>query len=65
MVIDTFYMGLKAYDQQFRLSLAADPTGICFDRIYFELWLLLDLPIIMVRLLKGQKSAMILITIEY
>jgi hypothetical protein len=33
-------MGWKAYDQQFRLRLAADPTGNCFDRIDYELWLL-------------------------
>jgi hypothetical protein len=33
-------MGWKANDQQFRLRLAADPTGIRFDRIDYELWLL-------------------------
>ena len=33
-------MGWKAYDQQFRLRFAADPTGIRFDRIDYELWLL-------------------------
>jgi hypothetical protein len=33
-------MGWKAYDQQFRLCLAADPTGIRFDRINYKLLLL-------------------------
>ncbi|KAH3711003.1 hypothetical protein DPMN_070502 [Dreissena polymorpha] len=30
----------KAYDQQFRLRLAVDPTGTRFDTIDYKLWLL-------------------------
>ena len=33
-------LGWKAYDQQFRLRLAFDPTGTRFDKIDYELWLL-------------------------
>ena len=32
--------GWRSYDQQFRLRLATDPTGISFARIDYELWLL-------------------------
>ncbi|KAH3883904.1 hypothetical protein DPMN_007872 [Dreissena polymorpha] len=33
-------LGWIAYDQQFRLRLAVDPTGTRFDKIDYELWLL-------------------------
>ncbi|KAH3712955.1 hypothetical protein DPMN_072717 [Dreissena polymorpha] len=33
-------LGWKAYDQQFRLRLAVDPTGTSFDEFDYEPWLL-------------------------
>jgi hypothetical protein len=35
-----FGLGWKHYDQQFRLRLTSDPTGISFGNIDYELWLL-------------------------
>lgn len=33
-------LGWKQYDQQFRLRLEADPSGMSFNKIDYELWLL-------------------------